>query len=525
MTRTLHTMTLLAALAMAGTAAADLIVTDPLAHEFAIAPGGLVVIDNLVGNIHVSSHDSAKALVNADRVIRAVDASAVNEARQAVQRVAEGNDRMKILRTIHPGASPRWQAQVNYTVVLPRNVSLKIQSQQTGGIRVSDVSGEISVKNVMGPVLIENPGRALAVENINGDITVVASRGIHGNAHLVSINGSIALRAPANSNFTWDVDTVAGEAKTNLRLRDGRYVSPTRFRGSVNDPGNTTVTMQSFGGNVFILTPGSSGNDARSLRDLAKRFTQPPPGIGPSLPPTPNRQGIRAGLVQQKLYRYSTSIGDVKIDEIRGAAKIYTGGGEINLGSVFGYCDVFSRGGPLNLGEVMGPLTARTEGGNISIQRAREGGTIITGGGTIQVQYLGGPTQLSSGGGDIIVRRAIGPVKAETRSGDVTITLDQKLRSDRVTAKTAKGNIVLTVPAGFGADIDATVLTSDPAVNNIRSDIPGLSMQREQVGAQTRIRATGKINGGGERVELHAQDGGIHLAVDAPRVSPMVPQQ
>ncbi|HET7706335.1 MAG TPA: DUF4097 family beta strand repeat-containing protein [Thermoanaerobaculia bacterium] len=525
MTRTLQALTVLAALAIAGAAAADVIVTDPLGHEFAIAPGGLVVIDNLVGNIHVSTHNSAKVSVNADRVIRAVDGSAVGEARQAVQRVAEGNDRMKILRTIHPGANPRWQAQVNYTVVLPRNVSLKIQSQQTGGIRVTDVSGEISVKNVMGPVLIESPGRALAVENINGDITVVAPRGIGGNTHLVSINGSIALRVPANSNFTWDVDTVAGEAKTNLRLRDGRYVSPTRFRGSVNNPGNTTVTMQSFAGNVFLLTPGSTGTDARALRTVAQKFTQPSPGIGPALPAAPNRGGVQLPLVQQKFYQYSTSIGDVKIDEIRGAAKIYTGAGEINLGSVFGYCDVFSRGGPLNLGEIMGPLTARTEGGNISIQRAREGGTIITGGGTIQVQYLGGPTQLSSGGGDIIVRRALGPVKAETRSGDVTITLDQKLKGDRVTAKTAKGNILLTVPAGFGADIDATVLTSDPAANNIRSDIPGLSLQREQVGAQTRIRATGKINGGGERVELQAQDGGIHLAVDAPRVSPMVPQQ
>ena len=525
MIKAFHTLVVLATLAVAGAAVAQVIVTDPLEHEFAIAPGGLVVIDNAFGNIHVSTHNLAKVVVSADRVIKAVDGNAVGEARQAVQRVVEGNDKLKILRTVQPpGANARWSAQVNYRVLLPRNVNLKIQSQLTGGIRVTDVNGEVSVKNFKGPVLIENPGSGLAVENINGDITVIAPRGIPANAHLLSINGSIGVRLPADARFTWDVDTVMGDARTDLPLRDGRYVSGTQFRGSINDAGNVTLTTQSFKGNVFLLLPGSSGTDAISVRRLAKQFTRPKSEVGASLPPTDNRRGVRLPLVQNS-FRYSTTIGDVKIDEIRGAARIYTGAGEINLGSVFGYCDLLSRGGPLTLGEITGPLTARTEGGNISIQRARVGGTIITGGGTIQVQDLGGPGQLSSGGGDIIVRRAAGSINAETRSGDITITLDQKLKREQVTAKTAKGNILLTIPAGFGADVDATIITSDPSANAIRSDVPGLSVQREQIGAKTRIRATGKINGGGDRVELHAQDGGIHLAVDAPRVSPMVPQQ
>ena len=524
MMRAIHTLVLLATLAAAGSAVAQVIVTDPLEHEFAIVAGGLVVIDNAFGNIHVSTHNAAKAVVSADRVIHAVDGNAVAEARNAVQRVVEGNDKLKILRTVQPpGMNARWSAQVNYRIMLPRNVNLKIQSQQTGGIRVTDLGGEISVKNFKGPVLIENPGSGLVVENINGDITVLAPRGLGASAQLVSINGSIAVRVPADANLTWDVDTVMGDARTDLRLRGGRYMSETRFRGNINDAGNVTLTTQSFKGNVFLLLPGSSGTAATSVRTLAKQFTRPEPGID-AVSANDNRRGVQLPLVQ-KSFRYSTTIGDVKIDEIRGAAKIYTGGGEINLGSVFGYCDLLSRGGPLTLGEITGPLTARTEGGNISIQRARVGGTIITGGGTIQVQDLGGPGQLSSGGGDIIVRRAAGPITAETRSGDITITLDQKLKSERVTAKSAKGNILLTVPAGFGADVDATIITSDPSANAIRSDIAGLSVQREQVGAKTRIRATGKINGGGDRVELHARDGGIHIAVESPRVIPMVPQQ
>jgi DUF4097 and DUF4098 domain-containing protein YvlB len=521
MTRRFQVLAVVLALAVTGPAAARIIKGDPLEHEFALAPGGVIVIDNAFGNIQVSTHDAAKVIVSADRVISAVDPAAYNEARQAVQRVIEGNERMKFIRTVHSiGQNPRWSAQVHYKIVVPRSTNIKIQSNQTGLIRVSDLSGQLSVKSFVGPILIENPGNLVAVESINGDVTLVASRGITSNAQLVSINGSITVHTSASAGFVWDVDTVMGEARTTLPLKNGRILTPTRFRGTINDPTNVTLVTQSFKGNVTIIGNGSTAEQSRPLRDLVAKFTQRTASVGPSLPQ--NRGGVQLPLVQ-KSFQYATTIGDVKIDEIRGAAKIYTGGGEINLGAVFGHADLLTRGGPLTLGEVTGPLTARTEGGSISIQRAREGGTIVTGGGTIQVQYLGGPGQLNSGGGDIVVRQAANTVNAETRSGDVMITLDPKLKSNRVTAKTAKGNVLLTVPAGFGADVDATILTSDPSAHSIRSDIPGLSVQREQVGAKTRIRATGRLNGGGEKLELQAQDGGIHIAVDAPRVSPQVP--
>ena len=64
----------------------------------------------------------------------------------------------------------------------------------------------------------------------------------------------------------------------------------------------------------------------------------------------------------------------------------------------------------------------------------------------------------------------------------------------------------------FAADIDATILTSDPEVNEMHIDFNGITVRREQVGNKTRIRATGKINGGGERVELYAEEGDIHIS-------------
>jgi DUF4097 and DUF4098 domain-containing protein YvlB len=103
-------------------------------------------------------------------------------------------------------------------------------------------------------------------------------------------------------------------------------------------------------------------------------------------------------------------------------------------------------------------------------------------------------------------------VNAETASGDISIALDATSKSQRVDAKTAKGNVVLNVSPQFAGEIDATILTDDPEADTFLSDIPGLSVSRDQVGGKTRVRATGKINGGGEKVVLHATGGDIRIS-------------
>ena len=146
----------------------------------------------------------------------------------------------------------------------------------------------------------------------------------------------------------------------------------------------------------------------------------------------------------------------------------------------------------------MGTLTASTRAGDILVDSTRRGGTISTEGGTISLLYTSGPTTLTSGGGDITVRQAAAPVSAETSSGDIAITIDPQSKTETITAQTGKGNVILNVPPLFRADIEATITTNDPTGDTIVSDIPGLSITREQVGGTTRVRAVGKINGGGE---------------------------
>ena len=45
----------------------------------------------------------------------------------------------------------------------------------------------------------------------------------------------------------------------------------------------------------------------------------------------------------------------------------------------------------------------------------------------------------------------------------------------------------------------------------IHSDFAGLTVKRDQFNGKTRLRATGKIGGGGEKVELYTEDGEIQI--------------
>jgi hypothetical protein len=211
-------------------------------------------------------------------------------------------------------------------------------------------------------------------------------------------------------------------------------------------------------------------------------------------------------------WTFAASVADVTVGEVRGSAHVETGAGEVELGTVFGQCIVTSMGGPLNLGDITGILSAHTGAGDVLVRAARMGGEVSTDGGLIRIVYSGGPMTLRSGGGDIIVRQTSGPIDAQTTSGDITITGDPRHRSLRMIAHTMQGNLILNVSPRFGADIDATILTSDPDVNEMHIDFTGLTVRREQVGAKTRIHATGKVNGGGERVELYAEEGDIHIS-------------
>ena len=488
-------------LVCAASARAELSSTERITRELPILLGGSFALDNPVGDVEIVGTDDTKVVFTAEKSVRALDKAALDEGNEQTQVALGGDGRLRVIRTLTPAIhSGRWTSGMHYIVKVPRTVNVAITSDTMSRIRISDMRAAVSVKSFNGLVTLERLTGSCTVGAANSNILFIAPPSDMGDAGLVSINGNIEVRAPAGARFRWEGSTIKGDLRTTFPVR-GAFLGA-RFRGNINGEGGPLVSTRSFNGTVLLLQNGTNVANAKSVRPLAS-----------------DNNAEARNVVMQPLnlltvsssFHYETNLGNIVIGQIHGNADLTTGAGEVALGSVFGNCQVVSRGGPLNLGDIAGVLSARTEAGDIAVQFARKGGTIITGGGTIRLFNTGAETTLKSGGGDIIVKLAGGPINAETQSGDISIVVDSDSKTEKVTAKTSKGNVIITVPPGFAADIDATVVTSDADVNNINSDFQGLQVRREQIGGKIKIRATGKVNGGGDRLELYAEDGGIQI--------------
>lgn len=488
----------------ANAVAANIVVTERLQREITLALAGSLWVDNPFGSIEVIGGDGNSASLTVVKTTTGIDRAAVNEGREQTIIGVEGDQNVRLIRTILPPIQPeRWSSSVSYTLRVPRTVHVKVATKLADQVRISNISGNVTVKAFAGTIFLDGVSGASIIDTTNGRVIYEYRLKPVAHAQIQAVNADIEIHVPRDANFNWVADTLRGDATTNLPIRAD--LLGTAFRGTVNSPGGPTLTTQTLLGSIRLLGNGLDPRTARSLRDSVVRFRQPKT---PFLQPA---RRIQLPIIEGG-FDFKASVADVEIGEIRGPARVETAAGEIKLGMVFGDCSVTSMGGPLDLGDIMGVLTASTQAGDVLVRSMREGGRVSTAGGIIRVLFTDGPTWLQSGGGDIVVRQAAGPINAETHSGDINITADPTQKTQRFEARTGQGNITLNLNPGFGADIDAMVVTSDANTKAIHSDFTGLQFKKEQVGKKTRIRATGKLNGGGERVELYAEEGDIHIA-------------
>ena len=471
--------------------------TFPSEQQFPLAVNGTLFLDNPVGDVVIFGKDGPNIDGMLYKRVDGADKDAVEEGNRLTKLLVGGDEKVRSLRiAVAPGAKQEWTASVAWRINVPRTATVRVTTTAGDVIQISGMRSPIHVRNFNGRIVLEDHVGPALVTSVNGSIFYITPQ-VRGNVALTSVNGDVTATAPRDAGFRWVGETVRGDIRTNFRAR-GTFIGNT-FTGSVNAPGGPTIRTSSLMGNIQLLAGGEPVRLSQSVKKTA---------------PMQNPIKVTGATTQifRGKFKYATSLGDVRVQQVVGDVDIFTGAGEVQLGAVSGSLVVKSRGGPLQFGEIDGPIEASTRAGDILIDSARRGGEIQTQGGTIRLLYTSGPTRLYSGGGDIIVRQAAAPVEAQTESGDISIALDAVSRSQRVQARTAKGNVVLNVAPQFGADVDATILTSDPDADTIFSDIPGLSVSRDQVGGKTRVRAVGKINGGGEKIVLQATDGDIRIS-------------
>ncbi|HSD72661.1 MAG TPA: DUF4097 family beta strand repeat-containing protein, partial [Thermoanaerobaculia bacterium] len=196
-----------------------------------------------------------------------------------------------------------------------------------------------------------------------------------------------------------------------------------------------------------------------------------------------------------------------RIGNVTGKVKILTHSGEITVASAGGNADVKTFGGDIRLGPVKGDLAAQTLAGDVRAAAVAGSASVETSGGDIRIERVDGWLRARTAGGDIVVPGVGGHIDAETAGGDVRIAVANRQPKEGISIVNGGGDVALMLPSDFKGDLELTVTEADPSEPAVRSEFPEVSISRKD----GTVRATGTLNGGGEKVRVQTSSGTIQL--------------
>lgn len=318
---------------------------------------------------------------------------------------------------------------------------------------------------------------------------------------------SVDIRVKNGSDY--DVDIVqSGNNVSIIAEREGSFLRRRRSLGfEVRVPTQYSVDLNTGGGHINVddlqgnVIADTSGGHIE-LGDIIGDVTVDTSG-----------GHITIGDVDGEVYA-DTSGGRIRIGNVNGDIRADTSGGSIEVGEAQGEVDLNTSGGSIRAGYAQGPVRADTSGGNIRLEGSATAVYADTSGGNIEINGSNGPIEADTAGGNIEINNAAGEVSADTSGGRVEVHLLPLApgADGDVDIETSGGDVTLSISSGRAVTIHAELDVSRRSRGDYRiyTDFP-LSVNDDD----GHVIGRGDVNGGGDRVNIEASNGDIHInAVD-----------
>lgn len=185
------------------------------------------------------------------------------------------------------------------------------------------------------------------------------------------------------------------------------------------------------------------------------------------------------------LERVETSNGSMRLEALRGEARLRTSNGS------------------LKVSDFEGPLEATTSNGSVEINAYEGQATLKTSNGRIRGTDLRGRIDASTSNGSIdvtIAEPAPGlPLRFSTSNGSINLTLD-RWTSTGLVARTSNSSVNVRLPEGVNAQLQAS--TSNGSINT-EFEITTSQLSKNRV--------DGRIGSGGPLIDLATSNGSIRV--------------
>ncbi|HEY6373723.1 MAG TPA: DUF4097 family beta strand repeat-containing protein [Candidatus Sulfotelmatobacter sp.] len=243
--------------------------TEEFHQTYALTADGRVELDNINGDVHISSWDRNE--VKVDAVKYADTKERLDEAKIEIN---AGTDSISI-RTKYPNHDHTWNwgshnnpAGVEYTLTVPRTARLDEIKLINGELDINGVSGEVNASCINGRLEAHNLAGRARLSNINGRLDARFDQLSGQRVELNSVNGSVDLTIPSDSNAEIEATTVSGGINNDF----GLHVNHHRFvghdlRGELGS-GGARIKISNVNGRIEVRH-AQDGRALSPVKDLS----------------------------------------------------------------------------------------------------------------------------------------------------------------------------------------------------------------------------------------------------------------
>jgi len=243
---------------------------------------GLVKAHLINGGIEVKGYDGKEVIVETktrSHIIEDDEAEIEDEAEDEKKNKHAGMMRLKAgggglnveeSNNVIEISVPAWKADIDLTIQVPTNASLKLHTVNGGTIKVANVNGNIEVANVNGGISLSRIGGSAVAQTVNGDVAATFTR-LDGKTpiSLITLNGDVDVTIPAAArvDFKLKIDNegeiysdfeLALQNKSEKTIEDkrghgGHYrvrIDKTVY-GSING-GGQEIVLKTFNGDILL---------------------------------------------------------------------------------------------------------------------------------------------------------------------------------------------------------------------------------------------------------------------------------
>jgi DUF4097 and DUF4098 domain-containing protein YvlB len=244
--------------------------TEEFHHTYALPADGRVELDNINGDVHITSWDRNEVKVDAVKYANS------KERLDAAKIEIDARANSVAISTKYPDQNQTFNwgshnnpAGVEYTLTVPRTARLDEIKLINGELDINGVSGEVHASCINGRLEAHNLAGRSDLSTINGRLEAHFDQ-LPAHVELNSVNGSLALTIPSDSKAEIEASTVSGNISNDFGLHVNRhqYVGHD-LRGSLGG-GGTQIKLDNVNGKIEIHH-AQDGRALSPVKDLGDR--------------------------------------------------------------------------------------------------------------------------------------------------------------------------------------------------------------------------------------------------------------